>query len=50
MYYWGVKYKKKYTEYSPLFESKKNAYIWYEIYGRNLIKMFNRHLELCQKK
>ena len=49
MWYLGVKYKKKYTPYSKPFETKKNAYLWYENYGKNLITLFNRHLELIEK-
>jgi hypothetical protein len=49
MYYWGVKYKKIYSVYSPQFEKKTEAYMWYRDYGLNLIKMFGRDLKLCEK-
>lgn len=50
MWYWGVKYKKGMSEYSPLFDTRKEACIWYIKKGIYLIHMFNRKLELHEKK
>lgn len=49
-YYWAVKYKKKYTPYSDEFESKTDAYLWYEKFGKRLSIMFDRKLEFIEKK
>ena len=49
MYFWGVKYKKKMTEYSPLFETKKDAFLWLRKHGVKLYEMFERDLVFCEK-
>ena len=50
MYFYGVKYKKKITQYSPLFDKVKDAESWYKRKGIKLIEMFGRTLILTEKK
>lgn len=49
-YYYGCKYKKEITDYSPFFESVEDSLKWYENYGKKLEKMFNRKLIAVVKK
>ena len=48
MYYWGVKFNKIMTEYSPVFDTKVQAYFWLDEFGINLKQMFDRDFVLCE--
>jgi hypothetical protein len=44
MYWYGVKYGREITPYSPYFDSEEEMVLWYEKKGKRLIEMFNREL------
>ena len=50
IYFYGVKYKKKITDYSPFFNDLESSLNWYNEFGVKLEKTFNRVLIPTSKK